>query len=109
MASNTEGFISDRHGSGANVSDDDGRKGGGNNAAGNGSGSNAVGSTENSFEYDAPPGFTVTEEQRAEFDRARQTQMSQSPIPSQRGDDDASEGTTDGDADADDEEDGGGR
>ena len=84
MASDHEDFISDQHGSGANVGGDDGRIGGGSNAAGN---------TENSFEYIPPPGFTVTEEQRAEFDRARQTQTSLSPIPSQRGDDDASEGT----------------
>ena len=72
------------HGSGANVSDDDGRNGGENNGAGNGSGSNEV---------IAPPGFTVTEEQRAEFDRARRTQMPQSPVPSPQGDDDASDGT----------------
>ena len=79
-----EDLISNQHGSGANVGDDDGRIGGWSNAASN---------TENSFENIAPPGFTVTEEQRAEFDRARQTQASMSPIPSQRGDDEASEGT----------------
>ena len=45
------------------------------------------------FEHVMPPGFTVTEEQRAEFDRARQTQASLSPIPSRTGDDDVSEGT----------------
>ena len=73
MTSNSEGLISDQHGSGANVGDDDERIGGG---------SNAAGSTENSFEYVHPPGLTVTEEQRAEFDRARQTQTSMSPIPS---------------------------
>ena len=76
--------VSDTHGSGASVGGDEERIGGGCNAAG---------STDNSFEYIPPPGFTVTEEQRAEFDRARQTQTSLSPSPSQRGDDDASEGT----------------
>ena len=64
MASDNEGFISNTHGIGANVGDDDERIGGG---------SNAAESTENSFEYVHPPGFTVTEEQRAEFDSARQT------------------------------------
>ena len=46
MTSNNEGFISDQHGSGANVGGDDERIGGG---------SNAAGSTENSFEYIPPP------------------------------------------------------
>ena len=84
MTSNNEGLISVQHGSGANAGDDGehiGRE------------SNAAGSIENSFEYVQPPGFIVTEEQRAEFDRARQTQTSMSPIPSQRDDDDGSEGT----------------
>ena len=85
MASTDEALLSDQHGSGANVGDDDEHPGGGSNAAAE--------STENSFEYISPPGFTVTEEQRAEFDRARRTQASMSPIPSQRGDDDVSEGT----------------
>ena len=85
MASDNEGFISDPHGSGANVGDDDERTGGGSNAM--------AGGTEDSFEHVLPPGFTVTEEQRAEFDRARRTQASLSPIPSRTGDDDVSEGT----------------
>ena len=75
MAMNTGDPISVQHGSGANVGDDDERNGGG---------SNAAGSTEKSFEYISPPG--LTEEQRADFERARQTPLS--PIPYQRGDDD---------------------
>ena len=85
MASGDEALISGPHGSGANVGEDDGHYGG--------ESSVAAGSTGDSFEFIPPPGFTVTEEQRAEFDRARQTQASLSPIPSQRGDDDVSEGT----------------
>ena len=85
MSSGNEGFILNPHGSGADVGDDDERADGGSNAVASG--------TEDSFEYVPPPGFTVTEEQRAEFDRARQTQASLSPIPSQRGDDEVSEGT----------------
>ena len=86
MAMHTTGDLLSEHGSGANtgVGDDDERNGG----------SMAAGSTDGSFEYipqeyGGPPG--LSEEQRAEFERARQTPLS--PIPSQRGDDDLSETT----------------
>ena len=85
MASAGGSLISDPHGSGANVGEDDGHYGG--------ESSVAAGSTGDSFEFRSPPGVTVTEEQRAEMERARQTQASLSPILSQRGDDDVSEET----------------
>ena len=78
-------MISDPHGSGANVEDDDGRTGG--------EGNMVAGSIGGHLENTIPPGITVTEEQRAEFDRARQTQASLSPVPSQKDEDEVSEGT----------------
>ena len=85
MASNIDGSIMFGHGSGANVGDDDQHMGGGSNVA--------DGNTGELGENIAPPGFTVTEEQRAEFERARQSRTSMSPVPSQRDDDEVSEGT----------------
>ena len=80
------GDIFDEHGSGANAGESNGDDHTG--------GSAAAGSTDGSFEhippnFGSPPG--ITEEQRAEFERAQQIPLS--PIPSQHGDDNFSETT----------------
>ena len=105
--------ISDQHGSGANVEDDNGRTGGERNMVAGSIGRTSgernmvagsigrTGGEENMVEESIgehigntiPPGITVTEEQWAEFDRARQTQASLSPIPSQKDEDEVSGGT----------------
>ena len=68
MAQSNVGPILDEHGSGANTSEGDGDDHTG--------GSMAAGSTDGSFEHVLPQNYTgppgLTEEQRAEFERARQ-------------------------------------
>ena len=78
MSTGDTGFISGLHGSGANVEDDD---------------ESMVAESTGACEDTIPSRFTANEGQRAEFDQARQTQISLSPVPSRTEDDDVSEGT----------------